>query len=301
MSQRPFQAILERPRIGRALLGSTLAVLLVYGAVLLVVLEVSPRIPSHPVRVRRDLVVTLLDAPRVGKLRSLGELGGGSSGDAARTENPGLVVKTTVAEPSRRNASTRASAHSTSTHSRTRRGAGTTVQTAKTEGEPVATPTSARSEAPAAQTPATAGQGTHATGAGGTGGTGTGSGLIGTGSGSGSGGSGSGAGAGTKPGLPSGDTEVLPFLDGMKRPVLVSKVDPLYTREARDANVEGTILAKCVIGTDGALRRCRIMKGLPLMDEAVLRALSQWRYTPVLYQGRPAAVEYLIPVRLVLP
>ena len=33
------------------------------------------------------------------------------------------------------------------------------------------------------------------------------------------------------------------------------------------------------------------MKGLPLMGDSILRAVSTWRYTPVIYQGRPVNVR----------
>jgi protein TonB len=125
---------------------------------------------------------------------------------------------------------------------------------------------------------------------------------------------GSGAGAGTGTGTASdlgagaagtgktvGGTTVLPFSDGMTRPNLLSKVDPIYTAQARAGGVEGLILTKCVITTRGELQQCKIVKGLPFMDRAVLEALAQWRYSPVLYQGKPTAVEYVIPVRLVRP
>ena len=36
------------------------------------------------------------------------------------------------------------------------------------------------------------------------------------------------------------------------------------------------------------------------MDAAVLAALAKWKYAPVTYQGRAVAVDYVIPVRLVL-
>ena len=87
----------------------------------------------------------------------------------------------------------------------------------------------------------------------------------------------------------------------MTRPTLVSKIDPTYTREALEARVEGLMLVKCVISTAGALQNCRVVKGLPHMDAAVLGALRGWRYTPVTYQGAPVSVDYVIPVRLVLP
>ena len=116
--------------------------------------------------------------------------------------------------------------------------------------------------------------------------------------------SGSGTGSGTGIGVAgpkaSGAT-VLPFSDGMTRPKLIDMVEPQFTREARDANVKGLFLAKCVITTQGTLQNCRILKGLPLMNEAVLSALARWRYTPVIYQGKPVAVDYVIQVRLAAP
>ena len=81
-------------------------------------------------------------------------------------------------------------------------------------------------------------------------------------------------------------------------PKLVEMVEPQFTREARDADVKGLFLAKCVITTAGTLQQCRLLKGNPLMDQAVLTALSRWRYTPVIYQGKAVAVDYVIQVRL---
>jgi protein TonB len=112
-------------------------------------------------------------------------------------------------------------------------------------------------------------------------------------------------GAATTPGTGSAragnDLTVLPFTDGMTRPKLLDMVEPQYTREARDANVKGLFLAKCVITTAGTLQKCRVVKGLPMMDQAVLSALARWRYTPVIYQGKPVTVEYVIQVRLAGP
>jgi protein TonB len=120
------------------------------------------------------------------------------------------------------------------------------------------------------------------------GGTGTGTGPA----------SGTGTGTGSHAGS---DVTILPFTDGMTRPKLLDMVAPQYTREARDANVKGLFLAKCVITTTGALQKCRVIKGLPMMDQAVLSALARWRYTPVIYQGKPVAVDYVIQVRLAGP
>ncbi|MDH5673878.1 MAG: TonB family protein [Myxococcales bacterium] len=106
-------------------------------------------------------------------------------------------------------------------------------------------------------------------------------------------------GAGRK--APTRRVEVLPFTDGMTRPKLLSQSAPMYTREARSARVGGLVLAKCVITTKGRLTKCRIIKGLPLMNRAVLDALPKWKYSPVLYRGKAVNVDYLIRLRLVPP
>jgi len=104
-------------------------------------------------------------------------------------------------------------------------------------------------------------------------------------------------------GVPGGQLggNVLPFGEGMTRPEQLSGEPVRYTREALAAQVEGTILLKCVITIDGRLDNCRVIKPLPHMSQAVLDAVSTWRYKPVRYQGRPVAVDYLIQIRLVIP
>lgn len=111
-----------------------------------------------------------------------------------------------------------------------------------------------------------------------------------------------GPGDGSGPGGPSGGGEgVEIFTDGMTRPVQLEGRDPQYTREALEAHVEGNIIARCVITTQGRIENCRIIKGLPHMNQAVLEALATKRYTPVMYQGRPVAVQYVFEFRLMLP
>jgi TonB family protein len=85
---------------------------------------------------------------------------------------------------------------------------------------------------------------------------------------------------------------------GMVRPRLLSHPPLKYTREAMDARVGGVALVKCVVNLDGTLEQCRIVQGLPYMNEALLESVSQWRYTPVLYKGHPQRVEMIIPVRV---
>jgi protein TonB len=102
------------------------------------------------------------------------------------------------------------------------------------------------------------------------------------------------------PTTPPPSNQVLPFGEGMNRPQLVGGPEPVFPREALEAKVQGTLLAKCVITTEGALTGCRIIKSLPFLDQPVLAALAQRRYTPVSFQGRPVSVEYVIPFKFTL-
>jgi eukaryotic-like serine/threonine-protein kinase len=100
---------------------------------------------------------------------------------------------------------------------------------------------------------------------------------------------------------PAAPAAVQRFEEGMTRPTPISAVAPAYTREALEAKVEGTVIAKCVVTTSGALTGCRIVKGVPHMDQAVLSALAASKYQPATLQGKPVSVDYIFTMRLVLP
>ncbi|WNG49021.1 TonB family protein [Archangium minus] len=99
---------------------------------------------------------------------------------------------------------------------------------------------------------------------------------------------------------PTGEGPI-PFQDGMSRPVEVKGKDIVYTREALAARVEGTMIVKCVITKKGGVENCRVIKGLPHMNEAVVQALQARTYKPITLQGKPVTVDYTFSIRLVAP
>lgn len=96
-------------------------------------------------------------------------------------------------------------------------------------------------------------------------------------------------------------TDTLPFGAGMTRPERISGPIPLYTKEALEKRVEGLMVVKCVITLQGEVRQCRIIQPLPFMEAAVLDALYQSRYKPVMLEGKPIQVDYTFNIRLALP
>jgi TonB family protein len=57
-------------------------------------------------------------------------------------------------------------------------------------------------------------------------------------------------------------------------------VPPVYTREAMEQRVQGTMLLKCTITVEGFVKNCRIIKGLPYLNEAVLAPCNNGGTSP---------------------
>lgn len=93
----------------------------------------------------------------------------------------------------------------------------------------------------------------------------------------------------------------IPFGAGMTRPTQISGNAPEYTREAIAARVEGKVLVRCVITSKGAIEDCKVIKGVPMLDKIAVDALRASRFTPVTYQGRAEAVQYLFTFNFKLP
>jgi len=77
-------------------------------------------------------------------------------------------------------------------------------------------------------------------------------------------------------------------------------VHPIYPEVARTARVEGTVILEAVLDTNGRVTQLRVLRSVPLLDQAALDAVRQWRYTPSTYGGRPVSVLMTITVRFTL-
>jgi protein TonB len=110
-------------------------------------------------------------------------------------------------------------------------------------------------------------------------------------------------------GIPGGSTAAAPAPAGpvpfdeatMSHPVFLSGPSPAYTRRALDRNVEGRMRVECVVTAEGLVRQCRVVEGLPFMDEAVVEALERRRYRPAVRNGQPIAIRYTFRITLKLP
>lgn len=79
---------------------------------------------------------------------------------------------------------------------------------------------------------------------------------------------------------------------------LVQRVNPVYPADAEAAGIEGTVLLKAVISTDGSLLGLSVVNTSvdARLAKAASDAVSQWRYQPTLLNGVPVEVVTTVTV-----
>lgn len=99
------------------------------------------------------------------------------------------------------------------------------------------------------------------------------------------------------PQAPSGPVRVA---DLPVAPRKTNDARPAYPDIARKARIAGTVVMEAVLDPTGRVTQLRVIQSVPLLDQAALDAVRQWRYTPSTYGGRPVSVLMTITVRFTL-
>lgn len=85
--------------------------------------------------------------------------------------------------------------------------------------------------------------------------------------------------------------------DDPKPARMVEVIDPSYPQMAKIAHVQGDVYFSAVLGKDGALQDIKVVSGHPILVQAALDAVRQWRYAPTTCGSTPVGVETGIVVR----
>jgi protein TonB len=83
-------------------------------------------------------------------------------------------------------------------------------------------------------------------------------------------------------------------------PRLLHEVRPVYPALARQARIEGTVRIEAIIARDGSVQSAKLSGGPPLLVQAALDAVRQWRYAPTLLNGEPVEVVLSVDVKFKL-
>lgn len=88
--------------------------------------------------------------------------------------------------------------------------------------------------------------------------------------------------------------------EGGSAGMIAHKVQPEYPPIARTARIQGNVSMFVVIGKDGAVHDVRVIEGHPLLRQASIDAVIQWRYKPVLLDGQPIDAQTVIVISFAL-
>jgi TonB family protein len=106
--------------------------------------------------------------------------------------------------------------------------------------------------------------------------------------------------AGTQPSVGTGSPQRVRISQVVAQGLLVTRVQPTYPPDAREAGIQGTVILKAVISKAGDVDSLQLISGHPTLAPAAMEAVKQWKYKPYLLNGTAVSVETRIRVNFAL-
>jgi len=82
----------------------------------------------------------------------------------------------------------------------------------------------------------------------------------------------------------------------IKPPKLIKAVVPIYPEIARQARIEGVVEIEATTDVYGRVISVKVLRSIPLLDQAAIDAVRQWVYEPMIINGRPRPVIFTVKV-----
>jgi periplasmic protein TonB len=83
-------------------------------------------------------------------------------------------------------------------------------------------------------------------------------------------------------------------------PRVTNNPSPIYPPLARQARIQGVVKLEGIIAKDGSVIELKVISGHPLLIQAAMNAVSNWRYEPTLLNGVPVEVITTIDVNFTM-
>jgi len=82
----------------------------------------------------------------------------------------------------------------------------------------------------------------------------------------------------------------------ISEPRKTRNIAPQYPEMAKRARVQGTVILEATISPQGRVSEVKVLRGIPMLDEAAMSAVRQWTYSPTLLNGVPVPVIMSVTV-----
>lgn len=83
----------------------------------------------------------------------------------------------------------------------------------------------------------------------------------------------------------------------VKAPNQVYAPPPVYPPLARQAKIAGDVKLDAIIDEAGRVVELKVISGHPLLLDAAIKAVSQWRYQPTLLNEQPTSIQLIVTVQ----
>jgi TonB family protein len=90
--------------------------------------------------------------------------------------------------------------------------------------------------------------------------------------------------------------EPLRITSGIEGPKRIREVKPRYPEVARQARVEGSVILEATTDIYGRVKNIKVLRSIPLLDQAAIDAVRQWVYEPIIINGKPREVSFTVTV-----
>ena len=82
----------------------------------------------------------------------------------------------------------------------------------------------------------------------------------------------------------------------LQAPALIHRVEPEYPPVAVAGKITGTVILEATVNEEGVVTDVNVLRRILLLDEAAVKAVKQWRYQPLMLNGKP--VPFILVVTL---
>jgi protein TonB len=86
----------------------------------------------------------------------------------------------------------------------------------------------------------------------------------------------------------------------IQTPTKVKDVRPMYPADAQAAKIQGVVIIEATINADGRVSDAKILRSIPMLDDAALAAVREWEFTPTYLNGAAVPVIMTVTVNFTL-
>ena len=83
----------------------------------------------------------------------------------------------------------------------------------------------------------------------------------------------------------------------MREPRPTYRVEPVYPALAKQTHIQGTVIVDAILDEHGNVIEMKVVSGPPLLIQAAMDAVRQWKYEPTYLNDEPVPVQLNVTVQ----